>query len=64
MKDFGTVFVYSIALFFAVKFLWNWVTGGFNNDAVMEWINRGFSFGIGLAIAFLVVFLIIKLVSW
>ena len=63
MKDFGTIFIYSIALFIAVKFFWKWATGGFNNIAVREWVNRGFSFGIGLSVALIVVVLVIKLVS-
>lgn len=63
MKDFGMILVYSVALFIAVKFFWQWATGGFNNIAVWEWMSRGFSFGIGLAVAFMVVAMVLKLVS-
>lgn len=63
MKDFGMILIYSIALFIAVKFFWKWATGGFNNIAVWERVNRGFSFGIGLSVALIVVVLVIKLVS-
>ena len=63
MKDFGTIFIYSIALFIAVKFFWKWATGRFNNIAVWEWVNRGFSFGIGVSVALIVVVLVIMLVS-
>ena len=63
MKDFGMILIYSIALFIAVKFFWKWATGGFNNIAVWEWVNRGFSFVIGLSVALIVVVLVIKLVS-
>jgi len=63
VKDFGMILVYSAALFVAVKFFWQWATGGFNNIAVWEWMSRGFSFGIGLAAAFMVVAMVIKLVS-
>lgn len=57
------ILVYSVALFIAVKFFWQWATGGFNNIAVWEWMSRGFSFGIGLAVAFMVVAMVLKLVS-
>lgn len=63
MKDFGIILIYSVALFIAVKFFWQWATGGFNNIAVWEWMSRGFSFGIGLAVAFMVVAMVLKLVS-
>ena len=61
MKDFGIVLIYSVALFIAVKFFWKWVTGGFNSIAVWEWINRGFSFALGMVAAFVIITMIIKL---
>jgi len=62
-KDFLICVVLSAFLFFAVKFFWKWVNGGFNSVAVMEWMNRGFSFGLGLAASFFVVLLVFKLVA-
>ena len=51
-KDFLICVVLSAFLFFAVKFFWKCANGGFNNVGVMEWMNRGFSFGLGLAASF------------
>ncbi|TCB71594.1 hypothetical protein E0H88_04000 [Acinetobacter sp. ANC 4216] len=62
-KDFLICILLGTALFFAVKFIWRWATGGFNNIAVMEWMNRGFSFGIGFSISIIVVILVFKLVA-
>ena len=62
-KDFLICVLLSMALFFAVKFIWKWVNGGFNTIAVTEWINRGFSFGIGFSISIIVVVLVFKLVA-
>lgn len=62
-KDFLICVVLSAFLFFAVKFFWKWVNGGFNNAGVMEWMNRGFSFGLGLVASFFVVLLVFKLVA-
>lgn len=63
MKDFGVILIYSFALLFAVRFFWKWFNGGFNTIAIMEWANRGFAFGIGLAMAFFIVLLAIRLVA-
>lgn len=62
-KDFLICILLSMALFFAVKFIWKWVNGGFNTIAVMEWMNRGFSFGIGFSVSIIVVILVFKLVT-
>jgi hypothetical protein len=62
-KDFLICLLLSIFVFFAIKFFWKWVSGGFNNIAVWEWMNRGFSFGLGMCAAFLVVLLVFKLVA-
>lgn len=62
-KDFLICILLGTALFFAVKFFWKWVNGGFNNIAVMEWMNRGFSFGIGFSVSIIVVILVFKLVA-
>lgn len=62
-KDFLICVVLSAFLFFAVKFFWKWANGGFNNAGVMEWMNRGFSFGLGLTASFFVVLLVFKLVA-
>ena len=62
-KDFLICILLSFFVMFAVNFAWKWVTGGFNNTAVMEWLNRGFLFGIGLSCAFIVVILVFKIVA-
>ncbi|WP_374527726.1 hypothetical protein [Acinetobacter sp.] len=62
-KDFLLCLLLSAFLFFAVKFFWKWANGGFNNVGVMEWMNRGFSFGLGFMAALCVVILIFKLVA-
>lgn len=62
-KDFLICILLSMALFFAVKFVWKWANGGFNNVAVMEWMNRGFSFGVGLSVSIIVVILVFKWVT-
>ena len=62
-KDFLLCVLISAFLFFAVKFFWKWVNGGFNNVGVMEWMNRGFSFGIGFCSALVVVALVLKLLQ-
>ena len=62
-KDFLICMLLSVFVFFAIKFFWRWVSGGFNNIAVWEWMNRGFSFGLGMCAAFLVVLLVFKLVA-
>ena len=43
-KDFLICVLLSAFLFFAIRFFWKWLSGGFNNTAVMEWMSRGFSF--------------------
>lgn len=48
-------------LLFALNFFFKWVTGGFNNLAVWEWINRGFTFGLGLMASFGLAILILRL---
>ena len=62
-KDFLLCLLLSAFVFFAIKFFWKWVNGGFNNGAVREWMNRGFSFGLGFCAAMVVVILVIKLIS-
>ena len=62
-KDFLICILLSFAVMFAAKFAWKWFNGGFNTIAVVEWMNRGFSFGIGLSISFIVVILVFKLVA-
>ena len=62
-KDFLICVVLSAFLFFAVKFFWKCANGGFNNVGVMEWMIRGFSFGLGLAASFFLVLLVFKLVA-
>lgn len=62
-KDFLICILLSFFVAFAVRFAWKWITGGFNNLAVMEWLDRGFSFGIGLSCAFIVVILVFKIVA-
>lgn len=62
-KDFLICMLLSTFVFFAVRFFWKWVSGGFNNIVVMEWMSRGFSFGLGLSASFIVVILVFKLVA-
>jgi hypothetical protein len=62
-KDFLICVLISAFLFFAVKFFWKWVSGGFNNVGVMEWMNRGFSFGLGFMASLCVVILVFKLLA-
>lgn len=62
-KDFLICLLLSVFVLFAIKFFWRWANGGFNNIAVWEWMNRGFSFGLGLCSALLVVILIFKLIT-
>ena len=62
-KDFLICILLSVVLLFAVKFLWKWANGGFNSIAVMEWMNRGFLFGIGFSVSIIVVILVFKLVA-
>ena len=62
-KDFLICVLLSAFLFFAIRFFWKWLSGGFNNTAVMEWMSRGFSFGIGFCSAMVVVALVLKLLQ-
>ncbi|MDQ9059228.1 hypothetical protein RFI36_04780 [Acinetobacter gerneri] len=62
-KDFLICLLLSTFVFFAVKFFWKWVNGGFNNIAVREWLNRGFLFGLGFSIALVTVILVFKLIA-
>ncbi|MCW8041287.1 hypothetical protein [Acinetobacter entericus] len=61
-KDFLICLLLSVFVFFAIKFFWKWASGGFNNGAVWEWMNRGFSFGLGFFASLILVILIFKLV--
>ncbi|RZG63796.1 hypothetical protein EXE25_18475 [Acinetobacter bouvetii] len=61
-KDFLICLLLSVFVLFAVKFFWKWASGGFNNGAVWEWMNRGFSFGLGFFASLILVILIFKLV--
>ncbi len=49
------IFLASFAFYIAVRFFYKWLTGRFNNSAIIEWMNRGFSFGLGLMASFVVI---------
>ncbi|MDN8180441.1 hypothetical protein QZK00_12395 [Acinetobacter baumannii] len=55
------IFLASFAFYFAVRFFYKWFTGRFNNSAINEWMNRGFSFGLGLMASFVVIAVIVHL---
>ncbi|HAB69381.1 MAG TPA: hypothetical protein DCE34_00650 [Acinetobacter nosocomialis] len=55
------VIVASFAFYFAVKFLMQWLVGEYNHGAVVEWMRRGFAFGLGFIFSMLVTIVIVHI---
>ena len=55
------IFLASFAFYIAIRFFYKWLTGRFNNSAIIEWMDRGFSFGLGLMASFVVIAVIVYL---
>ncbi|MDS7966556.1 hypothetical protein RMB12_05895 [Acinetobacter sp. V117_2] len=55
------VIVASFAFHFAVKFLMQWLVGEYNHGAVVEWMRRGFAFGLGFIFSMLVMIVIVHI---
>lgn len=55
------VIVASFAFYFAVKFLMQWLVGEYNHGAVVEWMRRGFAFGLGFIFSILVMIVIVHI---
>lgn len=61
-SDLFVILLYSIALFATFKVFLLWLRGGLNVTGAYEWFLRGFFFSYGVAVAFLFVVAVVRLV--
>lgn len=63
MKEALQIICICIAVLYTYDFVKSLINKNKNLDAAIEWVNRGYCFGLGLLIVFVVFVLLIKLFS-
>lgn len=64
MKDLNKVLMFVfMAILYTYNFVSSLIQGKKNLHAVIEWVGRGYCFGLGLLIVFVMLVLLIKLFS-
>ncbi|MEO9348004.1 hypothetical protein [Acinetobacter radioresistens] len=63
MKEALQIICICIAVLYTYGFIKDLINKNKNLDAAIEWVNRGYCFGLGLLIVFVVFVLLIKLFS-
>lgn len=61
MKEVFQIIAVCIAVLYSYNFVTSLITGKKNLAGAMEWVSRGYCFGIGLSIAFVVLCLAVKI---
>lgn len=59
------ILIMSVAVFITVKIIYSWFIDGLNTGAILEWVLRGYFFGMGLLATMPLFFMITKVFkSW